>query len=90
MTRKIIAVLGVTGAVGEALLNILHERKFPIGQLFPLASNRLAGQPIEFGNKSLLIKTLQILILLKLKLRYLARVPKCQHSTHLLLQKRDV
>ncbi|MGL5161963.1 MAG: aspartate-semialdehyde dehydrogenase, partial [Plesiomonas shigelloides] len=31
-----IAVLGATGAVGEALLTLLSEREFPVGQLFPL------------------------------------------------------
>jgi aspartate-semialdehyde dehydrogenase len=57
MTRKYnIAILGATGAVGEALLNILYERKFPIGQLFPLASSRSAGQTVVFGNKSLLVQ----------------------------------
>ncbi len=57
MTRKYnIAILGATGAVGETLLNILHERKFPVGQIFPLASTRSAGQTVTFGNKSLLVQ----------------------------------
>ena len=33
-----IAIAGATGAVGETLLSILKERKFPIAELVPLAS----------------------------------------------------
>ena len=33
-----IALLGATGAVGEALLELLNERQFPVGELYPLAS----------------------------------------------------
>ena len=38
-----IALLGATGAVGEALLELLQERQFPVGELYPLASERSAG-----------------------------------------------
>ena len=38
-----LAILGATGAVGEALLAILAERQFPVGQLYLLASKRSAG-----------------------------------------------
>ena len=43
-----VAVVGVTGAVGEAMLSILEERDFPVGNLYPLASHRSAGSHIEF------------------------------------------
>ena len=33
-----VAVLGATGLVGQTMMDILAERKFPINQLFPLAS----------------------------------------------------
>ncbi|MEP6483371.1 MAG: aspartate-semialdehyde dehydrogenase [Rudaea sp.] len=46
-----VAVVGATGAVGEALLSMLKERKFPIADLVPLASARSAGEVIEFGAK---------------------------------------
>ncbi len=39
-----IALLGATGAVGTALLELLQEREFPIGALYPLASERSAGE----------------------------------------------
>ena len=44
MTRQLkIAVLGATGAVGEALLTILAERAFPASEVVALASSRSAG-----------------------------------------------
>ena len=53
-----VAMVGATGAVGEAVLSILDERKFPVGELVPLASERSAGGPVEFGRKSLTVKNL--------------------------------
>lgn len=43
-----VAVVGATGAVGEAMIGILEERDFPVGKLFPLASSRSAGKTIMF------------------------------------------
>ncbi len=54
MSRKFdVAVLGATGAVGEAMLSILAERRFPAGAVYPLASSRSAGSEVSFGNKPL-------------------------------------
>lgn len=47
-----IAILGATGAVGEVLLEILEERQFPVGKLFPLASERSLGKTVDFCGKS--------------------------------------
>jgi len=47
-----IAIVGATGVVGEALLNLLEERKFPIATLYPLASERSAGQTVSFNKKN--------------------------------------
>lgn len=59
MTRQIdIAVVGATGAVGEAMLDILHQRKFPVGKVYALASERSAGSTVQFGNKSLMVEDL--------------------------------
>lgn len=46
-----VAVVGATGAVGEAMIAILQERNFPVGNLFPLASQRSAGSRVEFRGK---------------------------------------
>lgn len=59
MTKQIdIAVVGATGAVGEAMLEILHQRKFPVGKIYALASERSAGSTVQFGNKSLMVEDL--------------------------------
>ncbi|MEE8624214.1 MAG: aspartate-semialdehyde dehydrogenase [Acidiferrobacterales bacterium] len=54
MSKKFdIAVLGATGAVGEAMLSILAERQFPVASVHALASSRSAGSDVKFGNKLL-------------------------------------
>jgi len=54
MTKKFnIAVLGATGAVGEIICNLLAERKFPIEKIYPLSSERSAGDIVMYGNKRL-------------------------------------
>jgi len=53
-----VAMVGATGAVGEALLAILAERDFPISELVPLASERSAGDQIDFGGKKITVKNL--------------------------------
>ena len=54
-----VAVVGATGAVGEAMLSILHERDFPVRELVPLASERSAGSRIKFGNRSFVTQDLE-------------------------------
>lgn len=46
-----VAVVGATGAVGQAMLNILEERNFPVNNIYPLASERSAGGQIQFNGK---------------------------------------
>lgn len=53
-----IAVVGATGAVGETMLSILEERKFPVGNIYPLASSRSAGGNIQFNGKNIKIGNL--------------------------------
>jgi aspartate-semialdehyde dehydrogenase len=53
-----VAVVGATGAVGEAMLEILHQREFPVGKVYALASARSAGSRVNFGNKSLVVEDL--------------------------------
>lgn len=50
-----VAIVGATGAVGETMLAILAERQFPIGRLHVLASERSAGDTLEFGAKKLTV-----------------------------------
>lgn len=59
MTKKIdVAVVGATGAVGETMLDILHERNFPVGKVYAVASARSAGSTVNFGNKALIVEDL--------------------------------
>lgn len=53
-----VAVVGATGAVGETLISILEERKFPVGKLFPLASERSAGTKVMFRGKPVVVQDL--------------------------------
>ncbi|MEG3193307.1 aspartate-semialdehyde dehydrogenase [Lysobacter sp. D1-1-M9] len=53
-----VAIVGATGAVGEALLKILAERQFPIGRLHVLASERSAGGKVDFGARQLVVQDL--------------------------------
>jgi aspartate-semialdehyde dehydrogenase len=53
-----VAVVGATGAVGETMLKVLAERKFPIGKLHVLASERSAGEKIEFEGQTLVVQDL--------------------------------
>ena len=48
-----VAVLGATGLVGETMLAVLAERKFPVGELFPLASERSLGKSVSFRGREL-------------------------------------
>ncbi|MDG1733050.1 MAG: aspartate-semialdehyde dehydrogenase [Thalassotalea sp.] len=48
-----VVVLGATGLVGKHMMEILEERKFPVNNLYPLASSRSAGEIIEFDGKSI-------------------------------------
>lgn len=59
MTMKYdIAVVGATGAVGEAMLEILSQRKFPVGDIYALASERSVGKTVNFGNRELPVEDL--------------------------------
>ena len=53
-----IAVVGATGVVGEALLEILSARKFPSRNVYALASERSVGKTLMFGNHKLDVENL--------------------------------
>ena len=53
-----VAVVGATGAVGEAMLSILAERGFPVGELVALASERSAGGKVKFGHRDVVVQDL--------------------------------
>ncbi len=53
-----VAVVGATGAVGEVMIEVLAQRKFPVGELHLLASERSEGKTVRFNGKSTRIKRL--------------------------------
>lgn len=54
-----IALVGATGAVGDALAGILAERNFPVAELVPLASERSAGGKLAFKGRNLTVRLLE-------------------------------
>jgi len=50
-----VCVLGATGAVGEVMLSILEERRFPVRNVYALASTRSAGSTVRFKGKELTV-----------------------------------
>ena len=63
-----VAVVGATGAVGETMLRVLHERNFPVGQVYPLASSRSAGKRVDFGGKMLVVEDLDSFVFTKVQI----------------------
>ncbi|MEF8833969.1 MAG: aspartate-semialdehyde dehydrogenase [Halofilum sp. (in: g-proteobacteria)] len=53
-----VAVVGATGVVGETMLQLLAERKFPAASVTALASSRSAGTEVKYGNKMLTVQDL--------------------------------
>ena len=54
-----VAVVGVTGAVGQEILRVLERRKFPVSELVPLASERSDGTDTVFGGKKHRVRKLE-------------------------------
>ena len=54
-----VSIVGATGNVGREFLSILEERKFPIDELFLLASSNSEGKKISFGKKELKVLDLK-------------------------------
>ena len=58
-SRYNVALVGATGAVGETLVGILAERRFPIDEFVPLASAKSAGEKIAIGAKQVTVRELE-------------------------------
>ena len=52
------AVVGATGAVGQEMLRLLTERKFPYALVRVMASERSAGKTVRWGGKKLIVEKL--------------------------------
>ena len=60
-----IAVVGATGMVGEVMLQVLAERKFPVTELIPVASEKSIGKKIEWNGQTFTVVGLQTAIDMK-------------------------
>ena len=54
-----IAIVGATGSVGEAVVELLDQRELPIEHLYLLASDRTAGTSLMFKNKPVMVTELE-------------------------------
>lgn len=50
-----VAIVGATGAVGSIFIELLQNRKFPIKNIYPLGSERSAGETVLFNNRPVLV-----------------------------------
>jgi aspartate-semialdehyde dehydrogenase len=60
-----VAVVGVTGMVGEVMLEVLKERNFPITELIPVASEKSVGKIISFKNRDFEVVSLATAVSMK-------------------------
>lgn len=67
-----IAVVGATGLVGEALVELLEERDFPVGTLYVLATGESAGKSVPFRGRNLRVGDLSGFDFSKVHLAFLS------------------
>lgn len=54
-----LAIVGATGIVGETMIRVLEERKFPVNNLYLLASERSEGKTASFCGQTLTVENLE-------------------------------
>lgn len=57
-----VAVVGATGLVGTKMIQVLAERKFPVTELIPVASEKSVGKEISFAGKKYKVVGMQTAI----------------------------
>lgn len=60
-----VAVVGATGLVGSKMMQVLLERKFPVSELIPVASEKSIGRELDFGGKVLKVVGMEEAIRMK-------------------------
>ncbi|MBI2974576.1 MAG: aspartate-semialdehyde dehydrogenase [Deltaproteobacteria bacterium] len=58
MRQYNVAVVGATGLVGETMIRVLEERKFPVKKLLPLASADSLGKKVKFRGEEINVEVL--------------------------------
>ncbi|PID89512.1 MAG: aspartate-semialdehyde dehydrogenase [Bacteroidia bacterium] len=54
-----VAVVGATGLVGSTIMNVLEEKKFPVSEFLPVASEKSVGKKVRFANKEYAVISLE-------------------------------
>lgn len=57
-SKYVVAVVGATGAVGNEMISVLEERKFPVEKLKLFASERSEGKTLEFNGEDITVEAL--------------------------------
>ena len=58
MKQYEVVIVGVTGAVGQEMLKIVTERKFPVSKMRAMASERSRGKTIEYNGQKIEVEVL--------------------------------
>ena len=67
-----IAIVGATGNVGRKIIEVLEKKKFPITELFLIASSKSEGKKINFNGKELIVNDLEKFDFSKVKIAFFA------------------
>ena len=65
-----IAIVGATGNVGRKIIEVLENKKFPISELYLIASSKSAGQKINFNGKEYIVIDLEKFDFSKVKIAF--------------------
>jgi len=57
-SNPVVAIVGVTGAVGAEFIATMDKRKFPVGKLKALAGARSAGTTLDFRGQKIVVEEL--------------------------------
>lgn len=77
-----IALVGATGHVGEALVELLEERDFPVKDLHLLASSESAGQSLSFRGRQLRVRSLEAFDFTQVQLAFFAAGVEVTRAFH--------
>ncbi|PKM29114.1 MAG: aspartate-semialdehyde dehydrogenase [Gammaproteobacteria bacterium HGW-Gammaproteobacteria-12] len=77
-----IAVIGATSNVGEALVELLEEREFPVKDLHLLASSESAGQSLSFRGRQVRVRSLDAFDFTQVQLAFFAAGSEVTRAHH--------
>ena len=75
-----LAVVGITGMVGQEMINVLEEMNFQIDEFIPVASQRSIGKKIEYNGSDYEVIGMEDAVKLKSKPVYILKEEPCGES----------